>query len=244
MLYVFQSRPVYSTPFLHANMVTIALDVGLQNQVAHLIPLWGNVMLDVDHCMNKQLIRFRLPNELHLLINNEVVHYFVLPNHERTSVHNHDNWLYQLEGQEEAPTPPQTPLTHEFHPAPLSNVSSSSVSPSTPQGNDIDYELNALRREDTALRIALQNQTDIDVLPSTSAPIEHASESVYTDGEIDLRERSPPIHTSMHTYPSPYHSAAHAAHNEICELLGFKISRDAFTEFPRDNFIQYDLDNF
>lgn len=116
-------------------------------------------MLDVDHCMNKQLIRFRRPNELHLLINNEVAHYFVLPNHERTSVHNHDNWLYQLEGQGEAPTPLQTPLTPEYHPVPPSNVSSSSASPSTPQGNDVDYELNALRREVTALRIALQDQT-------------------------------------------------------------------------------------
>lgn len=35
----------------------------------------------------------------------------------------------------------------------------------------------------------------------------------------------------------------HFSHNEICELLGFKISHDAFTKVPRDNFIQYELDN-
>lgn len=35
------------------------------------------------------------------------------------SVHNKDNWLYDLEGQNESPTPLETHPTYEYHPTPL-----------------------------------------------------------------------------------------------------------------------------
>ena len=95
--------------FVGRIVTSIALVLDLRNQVAHLIPLRGNTLLDIDHYLTSQLIKFRRPNEFHLLINNEVVHHFVLPNPVRTSVHNPDNWLCQLEGHGEAPTPQQTP---------------------------------------------------------------------------------------------------------------------------------------
>lgn len=99
-------------------------------------PSRGNTLLDICHCLIRQLIRFRRPNEFHFLINNEVVHYFVLPNLERTSLHNHNNWIYQLEGQGEKLIPPQTPPTPEYHHAPLLDVSysysSSSAGPFIP----------------------------------------------------------------------------------------------------------------
>ena len=42
-------------------------------------------------------------------------------------MNNRDNWLYDLEGENESPTPPDTPHAYENIPAPLSNV----VSPSS-----------------------------------------------------------------------------------------------------------------
>lgn len=179
MFNVFQSCPFHSVAFLLTDLdtttkstrgdiffigivISIALDLGLRNQVAHLVPLGGHTLLDIDHFLNQQLARVRRPNEFHLLINNKVVHYFVLPNPEQTNVHNRDNRLYQLEGQGEAPTPPQTPPKPEYHKTPLSDISSSSFSagPPSPHGHNVDYELNALQREVTTLRQALQDQTD------------------------------------------------------------------------------------
>lgn len=68
-------------------------------------------------------MRVGRPNELELLIHNEVIHYFYLPNLEQTSIHDRDNWLYQLEAQAEAPEPPQTPPEPEYHPAPSLDIS-------------------------------------------------------------------------------------------------------------------------
>lgn len=55
-------------------------------------------------------MRVGRPNELELLIHNEVIH-------------DRDNWLYQLEGQAEAPEPPQTPPKPKYHPAPSLDIS-------------------------------------------------------------------------------------------------------------------------
>lgn len=48
-----------------------------------------------------------------MLIDNEVVQNFTLPNHEKTNVYNRDNWFYNLEGQSESPTPPYNPQHYE-----------------------------------------------------------------------------------------------------------------------------------
>lgn len=75
-------------------VISIALDLGLYNQVAHLVTLEGHTLLDIDHFLNRQLVRVRRSNEFYLLINNKVFHYFVLPNPKQTCVHNRDNRLY------------------------------------------------------------------------------------------------------------------------------------------------------
>lgn len=86
------------------------------------------------------------------MINNEVVHHFTLPNHERTSVHNRDNWLYGLEGQSESPTPPKTHHAYEYHPTHLSDAHShASSARAIPPANHA-IAVNTLRTEVTAFR--------------------------------------------------------------------------------------------
>lgn len=145
--------------------------------MAYLVPLGGPTLLDINHCLNRKLTRVRRPNAFQLLINNEVVHYFVLPHHEQRSFHNCDNWIYQLEGQREAPTPPQTRPEPAYHPAPLLDISSlsSCIGPLSPHGHNIDYEHNALQREVTCLLQALQDQTD-----RMAEQLDHLYQEVYS----------------------------------------------------------------
>lgn len=80
--------------------------------------------MNIVFCFNDRLIRNLVSYTYELLIRNEVVHHFTLPNHERTGVNNSDNWLYDLEGQSESPTPPETPHAYEYHPTSLTNAHS------------------------------------------------------------------------------------------------------------------------
>lgn len=107
MFSVFQSRPINFAAFLLAcldnvdNSITrniyvggtvthIALTLGLYNQVAYLAHIYGYNLLDLDHCLNRGLVRREGPNEFKILILNDVVQHFVLPN-EKTSVYNHES---------------------------------------------------------------------------------------------------------------------------------------------------------
>lgn len=108
MFTVFQSRPIHSATFLLSSLNTIAnstreyihvgeivtsiaLAIGLCDQVIHLTPLRELTLIDVNQWLNKKLVRVKRPNEFELLIHNEVIHYFYLPNREKTSIHNRDN---------------------------------------------------------------------------------------------------------------------------------------------------------
>lgn len=74
MFNVFQSRPINSEAFLLAcldkvansiigniyvgvTVTHIALALGLRNQVARLTPIYGYNLLDLDHCINRGLVR-------------------------------------------------------------------------------------------------------------------------------------------------------------------------------------------
>lgn len=179
MFSVFQSRPIHSTSLLYANLnniansirgyihvgeiaTSVAIDVELLNQVTHLTHMQEFTLIDINHYINRQLMRARTPNEFNLLIHNKVIHCFFLPNREQTGTHNYENWIYRLEGQGEAHEPPQTLPKSEYHPAPQSDISSSSYFTSLPnqQEHNVDYELNALRREVITLFQALQDQID------------------------------------------------------------------------------------
>lgn len=123
MFSVFQSHPIHYATFLLANLNTIAnstrgyihvggiitsiaIVVGLQNQVTHLTLMQEFTLIDINHYLNGKLMRFRILNEFKLLIHNEVIHNFFLSNCEQTSIHNRESWIYRLEGQGEAPKPP------------------------------------------------------------------------------------------------------------------------------------------
>lgn len=138
---VFQSRLVNDATFMLANLDRIAhathksiliegivtmivAAIGLRTPVSHLTPLGGIRPMNIVFCFNHRLTRNLGSNAYELLIRNEVVHHFTFPNHERTNVENQDNWLYDLEGQSESPTLPETPLSHEYHPTPLSDTPS------------------------------------------------------------------------------------------------------------------------
>lgn len=62
--------------------------------------------------------------EFELLIDNEVVRNITLPNHEKTIVHNCDNWFYNLEAQDVSPTPPDSPQHYENPKAIFPNANS------------------------------------------------------------------------------------------------------------------------
>ena len=96
-------------PIIVGGLVTI----GLRYPLARINPLGGIRPMNLHFCFNRDIIRNLGPDEFEFLINNEVVQLFTLPNHERTSVHNQDNWLYNLEGQNESPSPPGTPQIYD-----------------------------------------------------------------------------------------------------------------------------------
>lgn len=177
MFSVFQSHPINFVAFLLVGLdrvsnqtieniyvsgiVTyITLALGLRNQVAHLTPMCRQNLLNIDQCLNRGLVRRNGPNEFKIVIISEDVHQFTLPNTEKTSVHNRENWCYLLEDQNETPTPPETHPTPEYHPTPLSDVSSSSFSVDPTNRCNIDYELNTLQREVITLHHTIQNQSD------------------------------------------------------------------------------------
>lgn len=116
--------------------------------------------MNIEFFFNRHFIRTRGSNEYGLLINLEAVHHFTLPNHERTNTHNRDNWLYDLEGQDESSTPSQTPPAPEYLTSPLSDVPFSSSSTSAPPMGKHNVELNALRTELTTLCRVFHDYTD------------------------------------------------------------------------------------
>lgn len=84
-------------PILVGGLVTMIVDViGLRYPIARTNPLGGIRPMNLHFCFNHDIIRNLGPDEFEFLINNEVVQLFTLPNHDRTSVQNQDNWLYNL----------------------------------------------------------------------------------------------------------------------------------------------------
>lgn len=100
----------------------IAHTIKLQNKLTHLIPYCGFSLLDLNHYLEKGMVRqayFKV-NEYKLLINHEVVRHFFLPNPEGTNIRDRKNWTYALEEQDETPYRPATLPTLEYHPSPVS----------------------------------------------------------------------------------------------------------------------------
>lgn len=138
--------------------------------------------MKLTFCFNQGLIRNLGPYKFDLLIDNEVVHHFTLPNNERTSVHNRNNGLYDLEGKIESPTPPDTPQAYENLPAPLSDVASlASVVHDVPPvtyTSAIDAlrtEVVSLRGEFTTLRVDFHGFMDV-----TNEQFDHIFQEIHS----------------------------------------------------------------
>lgn len=100
----------------------IANAIGLRQPVIILNPLGGIRPMHIQFCFNTSIIRNLGPDEFEFLINNQVVHLFTLPNY-RTSIHDRNNWLFDLDGPQDAPpSPPETPQIYEHFDAYLSDA--------------------------------------------------------------------------------------------------------------------------
>jgi hypothetical protein len=152
MFCVSQERPVNAAAFLLANIVKIiqtpssrisiggfitfiARALNLHTPLSQIILSAGVQPMDIIFCFNNHLIGSLGPTEYLLLINFESVHQFTLPNIDKTSVHNKQNWLYDLEGQDE--TDPETAALYHYTPGPPPPVLSAASSTDPP--NQIDY---------------------------------------------------------------------------------------------------------
>lgn len=141
----------------------IAAAIGIQTPLSHLTPLWGIRPMNIMFCFNRHFIRNKGPNDYELLINHEVGLHFTLPNHERTIVHNRDNWLYDLEVNDESPTLHDTLSIHEYHLTPHFDISYSSSSAGAPPHVERNDELITLRTELVAIRRDFRDFTDVSI---------------------------------------------------------------------------------
>jgi hypothetical protein len=93
--------------------------------------------MNINFCFNTDIIRNLGTNVFEFLINREVVHLFTLPD-PRTSVHDRNNWLYDLDGPPDAPpSPPETPQIYDHCDNYLSD--DESHAPVIPAAPLIDY---------------------------------------------------------------------------------------------------------
>lgn len=85
-------------PILIGGLVTmIANAIGLRRPLISLNPYGGIQPMNINFLFNSAFIANLGPHEFTLLINNQPVHLFTLPS-PMTSVHNRDNWFYNLDG--------------------------------------------------------------------------------------------------------------------------------------------------
>ncbi|XP_058784007.1 uncharacterized protein LOC131658764 [Vicia villosa] len=92
--------------------------------------------MDIQFCFNRGIIGNLGPDQFELLIDNQVLDHFTLPN-PRTSVHNPANWLYfgQIIDRESSP---KTPQAYEHFDDDM-HVAESKSEPDTPPGY---YDMN------------------------------------------------------------------------------------------------------
>ena len=103
------------TPIIIGGLVTMIADaIGPLRPLYELVP-FGNIRpMDIEFCFNRIIIGNIGTDTFDYLISNEVVRLFTLPNHEKMSVHNRNNWLYDLDEHPiDPPSPPATPPKYE-----------------------------------------------------------------------------------------------------------------------------------
>ena len=96
-------------PIQMGGLVTmIANVVGLRQPFKNLNAFSGVRCMTIQFCFNTGLIGNLGPTQFTLLINNQVIDLFTLPD-PATSVHNRANWLYGLDQPPAQPSTPETP---------------------------------------------------------------------------------------------------------------------------------------
>ncbi|CAJ2670172.1 hypothetical protein L195_g018629 [Trifolium pratense] len=197
MFCVYQNRPINAATFLLTNFVRIieepthpisiggfvtflARAIGLHTPLSKIVPLGGMQPMDLNLCFNYHMIGNLGPNEFQLLINLVPVHHFTLPNSLRISIHDKDNWLYDLEGQDGSD--PETPPLYHYTPGPPSppHPAASSTVPPTPA--DHGATIATLQTEIATLRTDFHNFMDLVI-----AQLDRLTQDI-----LSLRRRFPP----------------------------------------------------
>lgn len=140
-----QNRPVNGAAYMLANFTLIAQDtrapiligglvtmianaIGLHQPLLCLNPYGGIQPMNINFLFNSAFIANLGPHEFTLLINNQPVHLFTLPS-PMTSVHNRNNWFYNLDGP---PSPARTVETIQDYEIPDDPMPDAESDPETP----------------------------------------------------------------------------------------------------------------
>ena len=117
-------------PIIIGGLVTmIAHALGLRHQLNR-CPHFGTIRpMNLAFCFNRRMIANHAYPPYDYLIRDEVVNLFTLPNHNKVSVHNRDNWLYELNPPDQPPTS-ETPQDYQIY----DDIMSDMGDPETPPG--------------------------------------------------------------------------------------------------------------
>ncbi|KAK2402874.1 hypothetical protein QL285_052360 [Trifolium repens] len=102
------------------------------------------------------------PEEFQLLVHFVPIYHFTLPNSNRTSVHNQDNWLYDLEGEDE--TDPETPSLYHYTPGPPPPTPPAASTTAPPPQEDYGDAIASLPADLATLRSDLTGLKDLVVI--------------------------------------------------------------------------------
>ena len=118
--------------------------------------------MDIEFCFNRRIIGNIGTDTFDYLISNEVVRLFTLPNHERTSVHNRNNWLYDLDEHPiDPPSPPETPPKYEYINNPIHMEESDPETP--PNYYNIDEPVPPSYADNLAMLLTRLNDFQADI---------------------------------------------------------------------------------
>lgn len=156
-------------------MTHIAHALGPTTKISHMTAYCIHTLIDPYHYLERDLIRriFFSIGSYKLLIDDEIIHYFGLPNPTRTSVHDKENWSYPLEAQDETPNPPKTPPVPEYHHTTLLKKTIVYSSNVHLQRHNIYSEFDTMHKEMISLR---ENLTDL-TLQMETYDATHAAET-------------------------------------------------------------------
>jgi hypothetical protein len=122
--------------------------IGLRQPMLDLSPFCGIATMSIPFLFNIMFIANLGPEEFELIINNQVLCLFTLPS-PRTSVHNRNNWLYNLNG---IPSPARSTESIQDYEICDDQIPYAESDPQTPSGYyDIDPPPQPVPTEESAI---------------------------------------------------------------------------------------------